>query len=1248
MDQFSISPNKEDSYNGTFSNNSKQNYHQQKEILRSNNPSVKNIDVVSSTSKFDAQMLQNEIQNIRQNQIAQDSQNFNSQFLENKDEENFDYELNDLTDKDETSHPNGYEHLLGFKNNHKVYDFNSSEVSSGNQKKQDKKNTADNVGTSSFMHQSFSSQINNIVFQTSNNNQKLLAQNDKQIQQYQQQSLIDGNFSLNQNNDMTQDEMLLDNNEYEVQNQDDHEGFEDQEKSVQFRKQQSKFQKIKTQSEQQLCQQQQGMNNQRLSDSNPLLPLHDHSNIKNKQGNQYSQSQNFKLFNQNQNVKKNNYLTSEESNTGLVSNYNSKNNQSQEQKNQFNQINYQEDQHYKSSTEQNKVFLTKQRKGEIEGDDEDEEEDGIVSSMSAINVQFVTLQNDLGDSTQKKADLKQYFNMNNSIQNSLQGGSKEDFLFNNQSAHFSTMNPQYLESCQNQYNIQMYQKHNNNFSNNIQQVQMQNFLSDADREQKYEQNLDSDSAPYTPYRLYNIQQTTEQTNRSSARVVEQTIDSNQKNVLEKFRSNQLIQQNQHNSINALKDMADKKQNIKNKLKDEMCLSFVQNNEANYITIDVNEQKNNSSDNANQDIMQKLYKKNQELAQNNKKLVQENQMLKQELENMKTDLLKKYEQIRKNNESLFKNFEEQSNLMLKKQKEKYEEKLQKLQLSLREQETQNLYKKDNFRDRNSQLYAMVLKLEREKQELHDKNLQLIKKQINAKSESHKNTLNLIANAINPDQSELDINNKSNLSQLSLPYRKLKMGNDDSTLNQENQQTINNQNSFCQGIISPNSFSSRQNQKSKSIDIVRKNIQFNSAANIHEKIALNNYNSNNNNNQNETQFQDFKVQAEKHILEKKYDDLFSKYKKLLDENHELRKSQLLSQNEKEMDKSLEQQTSIISPSITTAEARLNNYLNQQQTNSHYQSNQSCNQSSQQTNNVSTQCASNYYQLPPSRDQILSKPYNKIVSDNSTNNSILNKERSNSYYLNKRTIHFKPGCNSLQMYDPLNLSTQDEYETVNQSKADSSAANILLYHNYKTQDSTDSPQRALKKKSIHLSYYNPKYFSNNDQAKENLKNYNNHDNDNEQLSDQNPCSLVRMNNYILSRKYGEETKQKKKSVSKNKESKKKKQSLDKSNLDTSGIREKNNKQVVVHDDKENNFNHNVIKNSVNQDKVKKLRSNSLAKTPVVSTKTTINHDKDASFIEGNKQSKKNQANKKEIKRSSSNNNKGCKTPIFSKIRF
>ncbi|EAR93106.2 hypothetical protein TTHERM_00449560 (macronuclear) [Tetrahymena thermophila SB210] len=1246
MDQFSISSNKEDSYNGTFSNNSKQNYHQQKEILRSNNPSVKNIEAVSSTSKFDAQMLQNEIQNIRQNQIAQESQNFNSQFIENKEDENFEYELNDLTDKDDISHQNCYEDLLGFKNNHKVYDFNSPEISSDNLKKQDKKNTADNIGTSSFMHQSFSSQINNIVFQSSNNNnnQQLLSQNGKQIQQYQQQSLIDGNFSLNQNNDMTQDEMLLDNNEYEAQDQDDQEGFEDQETSVKFRKQQNKFQKIKTQSEQQLCQQQQRMNNQRLSDSNPLLPLHDHSNVKNKQGNQ-SSSQNFKLFNQNQNVKKNNYLTSEESNTGLINNYNPKNNQSQELKNQFNRINNQEDQYYKSSSEQNKDFLIKQRKGEIEGDDEEEEDDGIVSSMSAINVQFVTLQNDLGDSTQKKTDLKQYFHMNNSIQNSLQGGSKEDFLFNNQSAHFSTMNPQYLESCQNQYNIQMYQKHsnnNNNSNNNNQQPQMQNLISDGDREQKYEQNIDSDSAPYTPYRLYNIQQTTEQTNRSSARVVEQTIDSNQKNIQEKLKQNQMIQ-NQHNSLNAVKDFPDRQQNKKNKLKNEMCIGFVENNEINYKTIDVNEQKNNSSENLNQNIMQKLYKKNQELTQNNKKLVQENQMLKQELENMKTDLLKKYEEIRKNNESLFKNFEEQSNLMLKKQKEKYEEKLQKLQLSLREQETQNLYKKDNFRDRNNQLYAMVLKLEREKQELNDKNLILIKKQINAKSENHKNTLNMISYTNNPDQSELDINNKSNLSQLSLPYRKLKMGNDDSTLNLENQQTLNNQNSFCQGIISPSSFSSRQNQKSKSIDIVRKNMQFNSAANINEKISQNNYN-----NQTETQYQDFKVQAEKHILEKKYDDLFSKYKRLLDENHELRKNQLLSQNEKEIDKSLDQQTSIISPSITTAEARLSNYLNQQQANSHYQSNQSCNQNSQQTNNVSTQCASNYYQLPPSRDQILSKPYSKIISDNSNNNSIMNKERSNSYYLNKRTINFKPSQNTIQMYDPLNFSTQDEYETVNQSKADSSTANILLYHNYKTQDSTDSPQRALKKKSIHLSYYNPKYFSNNEQVKESLTNYNSNDNNNEQLSDQNPCSLVRMNNYVLSRKYVEETKQKKKSVSKNKESKKKKQSLDKSNLDISGIREKNNKQVAIHDDKENNASHNIVKNSTNQDKAKKLRSNSLAKTPVASTKTTINHDKDTSLIEGNKLSKKNQANKKEIKRSSSNNNKGCKTPIFSKIRF
>ncbi|KAL4442585.1 hypothetical protein ABPG74_006987 [Tetrahymena malaccensis] len=1043
---------------------------------------------------------------------------------------------------------------------------------------------------------------------------------------------------------MTQDEMLLDNNEYEAQDLDDHEGFEDQETSIQFRKQQNKFQKIKTQSEQQLCQQQQGMNNQRLSDSNPLLPLHDHSNIKNKQGN-YSSSQNFKLFNQNQNVKKNNYLTSEESNTGLVSNYNLKNNQSQELKKQFNQTNLPDDYYHKYSSEQNKkAFLVKQRKGEIEGDDEEEEDDGIVSSMSAINVQFVTLQNDLGDSMQKKTDLKQYFNMNNSIQNSLQGGSKEDFLFNNQSAHFSTMNPQYLENYQNQYNIQNQQRYNNNYSSNTHQAQMQNLLYDGDREQKQEQNIDSDSAPYTPYRLYNIQQTTEQTNRSSARVVEQTNDSNQKNIQEKFRSNQLFQI-QNNSLSTAKDTVDKKQSIKNKLKDEMCLGYVQNSDANYKTIDVNEQKSNSSDNANQDIMQKLYKKNQELTQNNKKLLQENQMLKQELENMKTDLLKKYEEIRKNNESLFKNFEEQSNLMLKKQKEKYEEKLQKLQLSLREQETQNLYKKDNFRDRNNQLYAMVLKLEREKQELHDKNLQLIKKQINAKSESHKNTLNMIANTNNGDQSELDIINKSNLSQISLPYRKLKMGNDDSTLNLENQQTLNNQNSFCQGIISPSSFSSRHNQKSKSIDIVRKNIQFSSATNVNEKIVLNNYNSHNN--QNETQFQDFKVQAEKHILEKKYDDLFSKYKKLLDENHELRKSQIISQNEKDMDKSLDQQTSIISPSITTAEARLNNYLNQQQVNSHYQSNQSCNQNSQQTNNVSTQCTSNYYQLPPSREQILSKPYSKIISDNSTNNSILNKERSNSYYLNKKTINFKPGQNSLQMYDPLNFSTQDEYETVNQSKADSSTANILLYHNYKTQDSTDSPQRALKKKSIHLNYYNPKYFSNNEQVKENIANYNSSDNNNEQLSDQNPCSLVRMNNYVLSRKYVEETKPKKKSVSKNKESKKKKQSLDKSNLDISCIREKNNKQSAVHDDKENNTNHNVIKNSVIQDKAKKLRSNSLAKTPVVSTKTTINHDKDTSFIDGNKQSKKNQ-NKKEIKRSSSNNNKGCKTPIFSKIRF
>lgn len=36
---------------------------------------------------------------------------------------------------------------------------------------------------------------------------------------------------------------------------------------------------------------------------------------------------------------------------------------------------------------------------------------------------------------------------------------------------------------------------------------------------------------------------------------------------------------------------------------------------------------------------------------------------------------------------------------------------------------------------------------------------------------------------------------------------------------------------------------------------------------------------------------------------------------------------------------------------------------------------------------------------------------------------------------------------MYDPLNSSACDDQETANQSKTDSSCANILLYQNYKT---------------------------------------------------------------------------------------------------------------------------------------------------------------------------------------------------------
>jgi hypothetical protein len=45
--------------------------------------------------------------------------------------------------------------------------------------------------------------------------------------------------------------------------------------------------------------------------------------------------------------------------------------------------------------------------------------------------------------------------------------------------------------------------------------------------------------------------------------------------------------------------------------------------------------------------------------------------------LKTDLIKKYEDIRKNNETLFKGFEEKNKVMLKKQKKKFEIKIEQL-------------------------------------------------------------------------------------------------------------------------------------------------------------------------------------------------------------------------------------------------------------------------------------------------------------------------------------------------------------------------------------------------------------------------------------------------------------------------------------------------------------------------------------------------------------------------------------------
>lgn len=60
--------------------------------------------------------------------------------------------MNDLTDKEDISHRNQYDDLLGFKNNHKIYDFNSqAELSSSNMRKPVNKLGQDQ-GSSSFMH----------------------------------------------------------------------------------------------------------------------------------------------------------------------------------------------------------------------------------------------------------------------------------------------------------------------------------------------------------------------------------------------------------------------------------------------------------------------------------------------------------------------------------------------------------------------------------------------------------------------------------------------------------------------------------------------------------------------------------------------------------------------------------------------------------------------------------------------------------------------------------------------------------------------------------------------------------------------------------------------------------------------------------------------------------------------------------------------------------------------------------------